>query len=72
MRTISDEDDREQVSIEDVKCVGATDRAIRVQIDGALHWVPQSQITDDSEVYANGHEGTLIVKAWFARKEGLV
>lgn len=33
------------------------------------HWIPKSCIHDDSEVYARGHYGKLVVKAWFARKE---
>lgn len=33
-------------------------------------WVPKGQIHDDSEVYAVGHEGKLIVSAWLASKEG--
>jgi hypothetical protein len=32
--------------------------------------IPKSQITDDSEVYKVGDEGTLIVTEWLAEKEG--
>lgn len=72
MRTIRDEDsDNDPVSINDVECVGASKLAIHVRIDGALRWIPQSQVSDDSEVYALGHKGTLVVSGWFARKEGL-
>lgn len=35
------------------------------------HWIPISLIDDDSEVYKPGDSGKLIVKAWFAEKEGL-
>ncbi|HZR80433.1 MAG TPA: hypothetical protein VFD92_04975 [Candidatus Binatia bacterium] len=34
-------------------------------------WVPHSVIMDDSEVFEPGHEGQLVVKPWFAFKEGL-
>jgi hypothetical protein len=34
-------------------------------------WIPKSMIDDDSEVYKMGTSGTLIVKRWFAEKEGL-
>jgi hypothetical protein len=34
-------------------------------------WFPHSQITDDSEVYADGTEGTLIVTEWIAKQKGL-
>lgn len=71
-RGFRDEDeDREPVTIANVECVGATKLAIRVRIDGALHWVPQSQVTEDSEVYAVGHKGSLTITGWFAAKEGL-
>jgi hypothetical protein len=66
-------DDYEPVEFEDVECVGATPRAIRVRLaDGTQHWIPQSQITPMSEVYELGNRGRLIVSRWFARKEGLV
>jgi len=35
-------------------------------------WIPQSQITEDSEVYKLGTEGTLVVADWFAEKRGWV
>ena len=35
-------------------------------------WFPQSQIHDESEVFAEGTEGTLIVSTWIAQKKGLV
>jgi hypothetical protein len=33
-------------------------------------WVPQSQVTEDSEVYAKGHKGALHVTAWYAKQKG--
>lgn len=35
-------------------------------------WVPQSCVHDDSEVEHDGDEGDLVVKTWFADKEGWV
>ncbi len=32
--------------------------------------IPKKVITEDSEVYERGGEGTLIVTEWFARKKG--
>jgi len=50
-----------------------TDKALLVEFDdGEDRWVPKSQIHDDSEVYAADTEGTLIVKRWWAQKEGLL
>ena len=36
-------------------------------------WVPKSVIHDDSEVFDNvdNKDGKLVLKAWFAREEGL-
>lgn len=66
-----DEDEDDVVELSDVRCIGATPLAIRVVIDGRPHWIPQSQIADDSEVYAVSHHGRLVITGWFARKEGL-
>lgn len=49
-----------------------TSKAILVVVEGEEKWIPQSLIHDDSEIYGEGHTGTLIVPEWFARKEGLV
>jgi hypothetical protein len=35
-------------------------------------WVPRSLISDNSEVYDDGHEGTLVIPEWWAVQEGLV
>jgi hypothetical protein len=64
----------EQVEIRNVRCVQETAKAIRV-VGGDLEedgvWVPLSVLSDDSEVYRFGTEGTLIIPEWFARKNGL-
>lgn len=46
--------------------------ALMLRIEGTnkKFWCPKSQIHDDSEVYEEGHEGTLVVRNWFAQKEG--
>ena len=52
---------------------GGTAKALLIKMaDGEEMWFPQSQITDDSEVYAEGHEGTLEVTEWIAKEKGLV
>lgn len=62
----------EPVRIEDVRCLRATDKAILVEIDGAQHWIPQSHIDEDSEVYSQGDEGTLVITEWIATQKGLL
>jgi hypothetical protein len=76
MRTIRDEDrdseDHAPVTIEGVTAEHETERALRCAFgDGRKHWIPKSQITDDSEVYAAGHVGRLVITGWFANKEGI-
>jgi hypothetical protein len=56
---------------DDATCVRETDKAILVKQDDLGEvWIPRSQVHDDSEVYEEGGEGELVVKAWFARKQG--
>ena len=62
---------KEPFSIENVTCLQDTDKAILVEIDGEEHWVPQSQVDADSEVYQKGDEGKLVISHWFAVKAGL-
>jgi hypothetical protein len=57
---------------EDAVCVRATDKAILVRIDGKEHWIPQTQVHADSEVFSEGDEGKLVVTQWIAEQKGLV
>ena len=59
------------VSVGDAVVLRETAKAVLVEVDGGQTWIPKSCIHDDSEVWntENG-EGELVVKAWFARKEG--
>jgi hypothetical protein len=44
-----------------------------VQIpDTDAFWIPVSVVHDDSECWDSGTEGTLIVKSWWAEKQGLL
>jgi hypothetical protein len=55
--------------IPEVKAIRATKQALLILTDeGDEVWVPKSVIHDDSEVYEDGHEGTLVVQEWFAKK----
>ena len=62
----------QKASFDKVRCIRETASALRVVINGDEIWVPQSQIGDDSEVYADGHEGTLVVSQWIAEQKSLV
>lgn len=58
----------------DVTAKRVTDMALLVEIDGEEVWIPKSVIHDDSEVFDDSENstGTLIVKKWWAEKEGLI
>lgn len=43
---------------------------LRIEGTAKTFTVPKSVVHDDSPVFEEGHEGTLIVKYWFAEKEG--
>jgi hypothetical protein len=60
------------VKFEDCEITKSTPKAAYVIIDGAGHWIPQSTIHDDSEIWKEGDKGDLVLHEWFAIKEGLV
>lgn len=48
-----------------------TPKAILVVMQGGKEvWIPQVCVHDDSEVWGVGHLGKLVVKRWFALKQG--
>jgi hypothetical protein len=61
-----------KVEFEDVEALKETKDALLCTIDGDEVWIPKSQIDDDSEVYAEGHSGQLVVTEWIAKQKGLV
>lgn len=68
---------RPTITIENVKCLRATGRAILVRrkhedgSHGGTRWVPQAVVHDDSEVYQEGDEGKLVIFEWWATQEGI-
>lgn len=67
--------DAEGVNLGPCQVITATEKALKVQLESEddSRWVPKSQVHDDSEVYddKDNATGDLIVKRWFAEKEGL-
>lgn len=58
--------------IENASCVAETKKAILVEapdLDDPT-WIPQSQVTDESEVWKPNDEGTLVVAEWWAERQG--
>lgn len=59
------------VRIEDVYAKKKTDKALICVIDGDDYIIPDSQITDDSEVWQEGQRGDLVITDYIAEKKGL-
>lgn len=62
----------EPVSFDDVVVKKETEAALLVTIDGEDHWVPKSQVHDDSEVWKMGDEGLLVISRWIAEQKSLL
>ncbi len=68
----------EGFTVGDGRVAAGSDKALKIQFtddDRPPLWVPISVIHDDSEIFertGENSEGTLIVKQWWAEKEGLV
>jgi len=72
-RTIRDEDDAANtVTIEDVKALHSSEKALLCVIDGEEMWIPHSQIHVDSEVFEKGGSGKLVITRWIAEQKELV
>jgi hypothetical protein len=62
----------EPCSLGDAQVIRETDKALLVDLDGSEVWVPKSVVHDDSEVWsAENAVGDLVVKYWWAAKNGL-
>ncbi len=62
------------ISFRDVVCKKETPAALLCVIDGEEHWIPKSQVDDESEVFddQDNKEGTLVISEWIATQKGLV
>ena len=60
------------MTFDDVVVKKETEAAILCEIEGELHWLPKSQICEDSEVTGEGDEGTLVITQWIAQQKGLL
>lgn len=69
-----DDKDWSDCEVENVVCVGETDGGALVccvKGDGVQFFIPKKLVRDDSEVYAKGHEGTLVIPTWLAVEKEL-
>ena len=67
-----DTGDFADIEIEDVEVIADTEKAILCVIEGKQHWIPQSQVREDSEVWKKGDKGTLIISRWIAEQKDIV
>lgn len=58
-----------EVEVLDVKRESA--KALLVIVGNDEHWIPKSQIADDSEVKAEGESGLIKISEWIAGEKGL-
>jgi len=66
-------DDRgnEPHTLGDGKIIRETDKALLIRANDKDIWVPKSVVHDDSEVFdMENDEGTVVVKRWWAEKNG--
>jgi len=54
----------------DVLCIHETEKAMLGKIKGETLWILKSEVFDDSDVKAKGHQGKLVVAAWYAEERG--
>ena len=55
----------------DGKITRETDKAVLAKIGNKEIWIPKSCIHDDSEAFSmESAEGTIVVKRWWAEKNG--
>lgn len=68
--------DKEKVVFE-AEFIRQSNKAVLVEIDGEEHWIPESQIHDDSEAFVGcdldkGDACKLICSEWIAKEKGLL
>lgn len=63
---------REMVEIEVELVTAETDKAILCLVDGREHWIPKSQIDEESLVKSKGDDGKLVIPEWLAIDKNLV
>jgi len=65
--------DGEVVEFDNVDVKAETGKAILCVIGGEQHWIPLSQVDEDSEVYSKDTSGgKLVISEWIAKTKGLV
>lgn len=74
-----DDEGNEPVSFDNCEVIRETPKALLIKFRGLPGkraqelWIPKSVIHDDSEIFDfdDNADGTLVLKSWFVRKEGI-
>jgi hypothetical protein len=64
--------DAKHVSLGGVSVLKESEKALLIDFEGEEHWIPKSQVHDDSDVYEEGDLGTIIISRWIAGQKGLL
>ena len=65
-------DFKNKVRFEGVTIIAETEKAILCDFgDGVEHWIPQSQVDDESEIWHKRDEGILVVSEYIAEQKKL-
>lgn len=59
-----------KIEVENVKA--ETEKGILCVVEGKEHWIPKSQVDDDSEVAGMGDSGVMLIPRWLAEDKGFV
>lgn len=66
---------KDWVDVEDVEVRASSPDAILIEVlvnkTAKKIWIPRSQISNESEVFDEGDEGTLVIPRWLAEREAL-
>ena len=56
------------------RCIRESPKALLVRIEGETEpvWLPKSQVKDESEVFAEGHDGELVLSRWICKEKGWI
>ena len=65
-------DFKNKARFEDVTVIAETEKAILCDLgDGVEHWIPQSQVDNNSEIWHKGDEGVLVISEWISEQKKL-
>ncbi len=64
------DDEDKTHSMGEGRCIRESEKALLVRIGEKETWIPKSVVHDDSEVWKTDDDGKIVVKLWWAEKNG--